>query len=151
MTTPTTPTTLVARSPQDVLAVVPVVLGFVPQDSVVMLTFGATSAFHARIDLPPPPDVPEAVSLLLDPALRHRVRRVVFVLYTDDAGLAAHVSGALVAGLRGRRRRRRGGAARRRPPLVPPAPGARRGGGAWACRTTCPRTRSRRRRWWTGG
>ena len=101
MTTPTTPTTLVARSPQDVLAVVPVVLGFVPQDSVVMLTFGATSAFHARIDLPPPQDVPEAVSLLLDPALRHGVRRVVYVLYTDDAGPAAHVSGALVAAFEG--------------------------------------------------
>ena len=45
-------TTLTARSPEDLLAVVPVVLGFVPTDSVVMLTFGARSTFHARVDLP---------------------------------------------------------------------------------------------------
>lgn len=95
MTTPT-PTTLVARSPQDLLAVVPVVLGFVPQDSVVMLTFGARSAFHARIDLPPPERAGEAVEALLEPARRHLVRRVVFVLYTEDARRAERVCRALV-------------------------------------------------------
>ena len=95
MTTPT-PTTLVARSPQDLLAVVPVVLGFVPQDSVVMLTFGARSAFHARIDLPPPEQAGEAVEALLEPARRHRVRRVVFLLYTEDARRAERVCRALV-------------------------------------------------------
>ena len=95
MTTPT-PTTLVARSPQDLLAVVPVVLGFVPQDSVVMLTFGARSAFHARIDLPPPEQAGEAVEALLEPARRHRVRRVVLVLYTEDAPRAERVWRALV-------------------------------------------------------
>ena len=95
MTTPTTPTTLVARNPQDVLAVVPLVLGFVPHDSVVMLTFGARSAFHARIDLPAPEEVDDAVEALLEPARRHRVRRVVFVLYTDDAGLGARTGTAL--------------------------------------------------------
>ena len=31
---------------------VPVVLGFTPTDSLVMLTFGAASPFHARVDLP---------------------------------------------------------------------------------------------------
>ncbi len=96
MTTPTTPTTLVARSPEDVLAVVPVVLGFVPHDSVVMLTFGARSPFHARVDLPPPEEVPEAVAALLDPARRHGVRRVVFVLYSGDARFAGRVGGELV-------------------------------------------------------
>ena len=45
-------TTMTARTPEDVLAVVPVVLGFEPHDSLVMLTFGADPPFHARVDLP---------------------------------------------------------------------------------------------------
>ena len=47
--------TLTAKSPEDVLAMVPVVLGFTPTDSLVMLTFGAASPFHARVDLPDRP------------------------------------------------------------------------------------------------
>ena len=82
-----TPTTLTARTPEDVLAAVPVVLGFEPRDSVAMLTFGGAETFHARVDLPPPQEVDEAVRLLLEPALQHRVERVVFVLYAD-AGAA---------------------------------------------------------------
>ena len=49
-------TTLTARGPEDLLAAVPVVLGFHPQDSLVMLTFGAVRSFHARVDLPPSAD-----------------------------------------------------------------------------------------------
>jgi hypothetical protein len=79
--------TLRAKSPEDLLAAIPVTLGFEPHDSVVMLTFGAATPFHARIDLPPRSD-PEAlaavVSSLLAPCRRHRVRRVVFVLYGAD-------------------------------------------------------------------
>ena len=45
-------TTLTARSPEDLLAVVPVVLGFEPADSIVMLTLDARQTFHARVDLP---------------------------------------------------------------------------------------------------
>ncbi len=48
----TAPTTLTARCPEDVLALVPVLLGFLPSESVVMLTFGAAQAFHARVDRP---------------------------------------------------------------------------------------------------
>jgi hypothetical protein len=82
---PTTPVVLTARSPEDLLAVVPVVLGFVPSDSVVMLTFGAEHAFHARVDLPEESDhLPELVDQLLGPALLHQVRQVVFVVYSDD-------------------------------------------------------------------
>ncbi len=75
---------MTARTPEDVLAAVPVVLGFEPRDSVVMLTFGGVETFHARVDLPPPRDADEAVTLLLDPARHHRVARVVFVVYADD-------------------------------------------------------------------
>ena len=80
----TTPTPLRASTPEDVLAAVPVVLGFEPLQSVVMLTFGGVETFHARIDLPPPTELDRAVTLLLEPALLHRVERVVFVLYAED-------------------------------------------------------------------
>jgi len=79
---------LTARNPEDVLAMVPVVLGFTPRDSIVMLTFGAPQAFHARVDLPPgPSDVPEVVRALVGPAVRHGVRRVLLVGYSDDLPL----------------------------------------------------------------
>ena len=90
-------TTLTARSPEDLLALVPIVLGFVPQDSVVMLTFGAQRTFHARVDLPVrEAEVAEVVQALLEPARRHLVRRVVFVLYAADARAARTVARPLV-------------------------------------------------------
>lgn len=90
------PTTLTARTPDDVLAMVPVVLGFVPSESVAMLTFGAARPFHARVDLPGGRDeIPEVVASLLDPARGHGVRRVLFVVYTADARLATATVRAL--------------------------------------------------------
>lgn len=83
---PATRTTLTARSPEDLLAAVPVVLGFHPERSVVMMTFGVREAFHARVDLPDDdPALEEVARCLLEPVRRHRVPRVVFVLYCDDA------------------------------------------------------------------
>ena len=99
-------TTLTARSPEDVLAVVPVVLGFVPHDSVVMLTFGARNTFHARVDLPPardrpdPTDVDDMIACLREPAERHGVTRVVFVVYSEDAVPAERVARRLVRSFR---------------------------------------------------
>jgi hypothetical protein len=91
MTTPTSPADrpaprlpLTARTPEDLLAVVPVVLGFDPEDSVAMLTFGGSETFHARVDIGPPGGADEVVDLLLEPALRHAVARVVFVVYGPD-------------------------------------------------------------------
>ncbi|TIC85427.1 DUF4192 domain-containing protein [Nocardioides sp. GY 10127] len=94
------PSTYVARSPQDLVALVPVVLGFEPEDSVTMLTFGARRQFHARIDLPPSDDrggavLAELVAALVEPARRHGVRRVVLVLHTADRRLARRVAEAL--------------------------------------------------------
>lgn len=87
-----TPITLTARSPEDLLALAPVVLGFFPVDSVVMLTFGGVSAFHARIDLPgSPEEISEAVDLLVAPACRHGVERVVLLLYSEDPLRTGHV------------------------------------------------------------
>ncbi len=92
-------TTLTARAPEDLLAVVPVVLGFRPHDSLVMLTFGAVRSFHARVDLPPPEEVsealPELVEALLGPCLAHGVERAAFVCYSADPLLSARVGAAL--------------------------------------------------------
>lgn len=80
--------TLCAKSPEDLLAAVPVALGFEPCDSIVMLTFGGSIAFHARIDLPPPGDQAALRSValsLIEPCRRHGARQVVFVLYDADA------------------------------------------------------------------
>lgn len=93
MTAPTPPLTFAARTPDDVLALVPVVLGFTPADSIAMLTFGSGPPFHARVDLPEgADDLTMAVDRLLEPALTHRVGRAVFVLYTDDARLAVRAA-----------------------------------------------------------
>jgi len=99
--TETPPTSLVARNPEDLLAMVPIVIGFAPTDSVVMLTFGATHTFHARVDLPTRSDeIDELVGALLDPARRNGVRRVVFVLYAADPGTARRAWRGLREGCR---------------------------------------------------
>jgi hypothetical protein len=85
-------TTLTARSAEDLLALVPVVLGFEPDDSIVMLTLDAHQTFHARVDLPPDRrGVAEVVEVLLEPAVRHGARAVVLLLYTADDDLARAV------------------------------------------------------------
>ena len=81
-TTPTT--TLTARTPEDILAVVPVVLGFEPSESLAMLTFGSDPPFHARADLPDHAEQLAAMtSSLVDPARHHRVRRVFLIAYSQ--------------------------------------------------------------------
>ncbi len=76
------PTTLTARSPEDLIALTPVALGFQPEESVVMLTFGA-GACHGRIDLPATPaDVDLVVGALLAPVLRHHLRRAALLVYS---------------------------------------------------------------------
>ncbi|QIX26431.1 DUF4192 domain-containing protein [Nocardioides sp. JQ2195] len=87
MTTPQhAPKTLRARTPEDLLAMVPYILGFRPDQSLVMLTFGSSGpSFHARVDLPrDPAEFGEVVELLVEPACRHRVERVVVLGYSDD-------------------------------------------------------------------
>jgi hypothetical protein len=97
------PTTLTFRTPEDVLAAVPVLLGFEPSESAVMLTFGGRETFHARIDLPPPfgetaaEQLDEAVDLLLAPALVHGVAQVLFVVYTTRAPHGRRVLDRLAA------------------------------------------------------
>ncbi len=93
--------TLTARNPEDLLALVPVVLGFHPAHSVVMLTFGGRHTFHARVDAPGetdqwPDELEQLTAALLEPARRHQVRRVAFVAYIDDPVLGARTARHLV-------------------------------------------------------
>lgn len=89
--------TFTARSPEDLLAVVPVVLGFQPQESLVLLTFGADQPFHARVDLPTTSaDAERVVDQLVGPCRRHGVRQAVLLVYTGDVHSASRVSRGLV-------------------------------------------------------
>lgn len=85
--------TITARTPDDLLAAVPILIGFTPEESIVMLTLGPQPCFHARIDLPAGcEDWPVVFERLLTPVLAYGVSRVAFVLY------AAHAQGIRVLG-----------------------------------------------------
>lgn len=95
---PTDPLQMRASCPEDLLAFVPVAIGFTPSESVVMLTVDGTRPFHARIDLPGDEgDVREVVDALLRPARVHHLRRVVFVVYADDTVVADETAWSLHA------------------------------------------------------
>ena len=88
--------TLTARGPEDLLAAVPVVLGFRPEHSLVMLTFDAGQTFHARVDLPDAAEadddaVLELAEVLLEPCRTHAVGRVALVVYGDDPAVASAI------------------------------------------------------------
>lgn len=104
MTTPPPtppPTRLTAKGPADLIALVPVVLGFHPQDSVVLLTFGpGGGSFHARVDLPvSAEEQAEVAGLLLGAVLRNDVRQAALVFYSDDEGAAESQADAVVGRL----------------------------------------------------
>jgi hypothetical protein len=85
--------TITAKNPDDLLAVVPRILGFHPEDSVVLLSLGsADDPFHARADLPDDHDErSELVARLSAMARRHRVRRGAIVVYSGETQLAEQV------------------------------------------------------------
>ena len=88
---------LVVRRPEDLLAFVPLAVGFTPEHSAVMLTFGEQgNAFHARVDLPEDDvDIDDLVDTLLRPAHKHRVSSVIFVIYDDDTAVADEAAWSL--------------------------------------------------------
>ena len=92
-----------AKSPTDLLALVPSLLGFHPEESVVVLTVGeALTPFHARVVLPTDPvGVEQLADHLADVARRNRSSRVAVVVYSDDAGLAEALVARLHRGLWG--------------------------------------------------
>lgn len=88
-------------SPADLLAAVPCVLGFHPQDSLVLLTTDAAARqLHARIDLPQDREEVRAVTAQLMTAVRRSgAAGVALVAYTDDQCLALETVCALDAAL----------------------------------------------------
>jgi hypothetical protein len=90
-------TTFTARRPVDLVAVVPQVLGFHPEDSVVLLTFGPGESFHARVDLPADAhDQLGVADMLVGVVTRHGIRRVAVLLYTADPWIAASFHDAVL-------------------------------------------------------
>ncbi|MDN4163103.1 DUF4192 domain-containing protein [Nocardioides abyssi] len=86
-----------ARTTEDLLAAVPVVLGFRPRESIVLLTFGGDRSVHARIDLPTTQHEAEAAARqLLEPCRRQRVRAVALILVTGDERAASRAARAAV-------------------------------------------------------
>ncbi|MGH3370600.1 MAG: DUF4192 family protein, partial [Nocardioidaceae bacterium] len=96
----TTPRTLRVKSPADLLALVPTVLGFHPDDSVVLVVTGGEGTMHARLDLPRDEvELAEATDCLLRAGARAAARQVALIAYTEDALLAEavvdHLAGRL--------------------------------------------------------
>lgn len=80
---------LTVRSTEDLLALVPCLMGFHPQRSLVLLTIGRAGSFHARVDLPSRrSDIDSAVACLVAPVRQQRIDRVAVIAYTDDHALA---------------------------------------------------------------
>lgn len=91
-----TPRQLTATCPEDLLAFVPIAIGFAPTTSVVLLGIEGARPFHARIDLPDDEsDIEDVVEALLGPARRHGLSRVVFVVYDDDTSVADETAWSL--------------------------------------------------------
>lgn len=98
---PTATTSFVARDAGDLVALPPLVLGFHPEESVVMLTFTPSGrSFHARIDLPRSREHQREVARILVQAARtNGVRQAAVLLYTGEARVAADQSRCLIEAL----------------------------------------------------
>ena len=92
-----TPRRLVVGSPDDLLACVPLALGFVPTGSVVMVAVGGAGGPHARVDVPTVERVHEVAECLARPALAHGVTTVALVVYAD-LELAEQLAPGLLVG-----------------------------------------------------
>ena len=86
------------RTPIDVLAVVPYLLGFAPEDSLVVLGLrGRRLVFQARSDLVAPDSVDESASHLAGVIGRQRVDAVLMVGYGSDVRVTPHALGLRAA------------------------------------------------------
>lgn len=92
-----------ARTSEDLLAMVPYLLGFHPQESLVVMTFGAPErCFHARVDLATEPaDQEQVAAEVLHAVVRNRVPQVALVCYSRDAVASQQQCAVLVGELRG--------------------------------------------------
>src|SRR5690606_35618334 len=72
---------LTVRTPSDLLACVPLLLGFLPEESAVLISLPPGAGPHARADLDDETDLAELSAALLAPVRRHGVARVAVVTY----------------------------------------------------------------------
>src|SRR6476620_9482564 len=93
----------VARSPEDLIALVPFVLGFHPSESVVLPTFGAPDgSFHARVDLPDgPDDRAQVCEILCNAVRRNRAPMTAVIVFSREVERSAAVCADLVPALLG--------------------------------------------------
>ena len=90
---------LTVRTPTDALALAPLVLGFHPEESVVLMTFGG-DGFHARVDLPRDDLGRDDVVDLLVRALQTNPCTIVMVLfYSADEQACGALSARLLPAL----------------------------------------------------
>ncbi len=96
-----TSTSYVARSPEDLIALVPFVLGFHPAESVVLLTFGAPDgSFHARVDLPDgPTDRRQVCEVLCNAVRRNRAPTTAVIVFSSDPQRSVAICADLVPAL----------------------------------------------------
>jgi hypothetical protein len=87
-----------ASGPADLLALVPGLLGFHPDESAVLMSVGdGRQPVHARIDLPTDPvGVDSLAEVLGGLATRTDLRRFALLVYSADPGLAEAVLGPLL-------------------------------------------------------
>lgn len=79
---------LTIKTPADAVAAALTLLGFVPTESLVMITFGSPNgSFSARVDLPARGDCDEVTGLLHDAAVTNGVQSALLLTFTD-AGLS---------------------------------------------------------------
>lgn len=92
------PTRLRVRRPSDFLAVIPYLVGFHPDESVVALLFRhGRVLLTARIDLPPPELAEELSTHLHEVSGRHQVEELVLAAYSRDLTGARRVVERVVA------------------------------------------------------
>ena len=98
---PTDPPSYVARTPVDLIALVPFVLGFHPAESVVVLTFGSPhGAFHARVDLPHGrAERVRVVATLRDAVIGNGATTAVVLVFSTNDAAARRISADLVPAL----------------------------------------------------
>lgn len=99
MTTEPEPLTMRIGCPEDLLALVPVLLGFEPDESVTMLSVVGGRPFHARLDLPDPEHVDEALEGLCRAVRHHRITSIALVAHSRAPAPAADFARVLLAAL----------------------------------------------------
>ncbi len=90
MSDPTSTPTFTIRTPADLVALAPLILGFVPSESVVLESFGGSRrTFHVRADLPEGDEEQTCVAeMIRDAARRNDVGQAAILVYSEDADRA---------------------------------------------------------------